>query len=1053
MLELTSTQREIYFEGRFFGDPVNNIGGYQRYPRGLNVQRFLQARERVLRSNDAYSLRFIEIDGRCVAVSVPDAHPEMDTQDLSADPSARDSALAWVQAQFEMPFKDLGTQVFHDVLIRISADEYWYYAKAHHLMMDGWGFALQMQRILDEYKRLTDGDITVESDLPEYPSFAEHMRRQAEYPGSVRYAEDRVYWLKRLANPRQALFAPAASSHSERVTGTLGLDLFTALRELATGLGVAPTTLYYAVLYLYFSRTYQSNDVLICSPVHNRRNATEKAIVGSFVNVNAHCLTRPEGNTFVDLVKHIAQLQGKDYRHSRMPLGHLVRELRQAARNESFLQELSFNYQKLGFELSVDNCSVDTHFLSHHRERNALSFVLCEYGLGQDVVLHLDYNNSSFDRDSAQAILQRILGLLRQVAKCPTSQLEAYTLMTPREWQLQFGPWKGAETELRDDVCMHEFFEQQVLSYPERVAVSFGTEKLTYRQLNEYANQLAHYLIACGAGPDRFVGICHGRSMYLPVAMLAVLKAGAAYVPIDPAYPPERTQYIFDDAELSVVLTDDHGRAMLPQEGHALILDVRDFLQSVQCRVHSVSNPERQHTGLTAQHLAYVIYTSGSTGRPKGVLIEHRNGSAFIQWALQAFESEDLQAVLASTSICFDLSIFEFFVPLACGGQVVMVENILALKDGTVDGLTLINTVPSAIKALLDAHAIPNSVRCINLAGEPLRQELVEALHASVDIKLYDLYGPSESTTYSTMATRRPSGRETIGRPIANTQIYVFDAAGHPLPPGAVGELHIGGAGLARGYLNQAALTADKFVFNQHAQSRLYRTGDLVRFDRDGSLQYLGRIDNQVKIRGYRIETGEIEACLLRHPAIRDCAVDCRDDVLGDGGKTLVAYVVATEQGESFHASLAPFVAQSLPNYMVPAIFVALPALPLTPTGKLDRKGLPAPSGDGRQQETYVAPRNTVEHWLCVRWAALLGLERVGVRDNFFALGGDSLLLVKLAAVIDADFSVRLDLATLFANPTIDTQGQLLTVHWELSELSKRVSAEGSACQGSYIDL
>jgi len=1062
MLQLTSTQRDIYLEGKFFGGVVNNIGGYQTYSCALDVPRFVRARELLLQGNDAYRLRFDELTGGCEPVVEGGLPPALRLLDFSGQDAAGTAALAWIRQQFALPFTDLAEGVFEDALIKVSAHEYLYYAKAHHLIMDGWGFALQMQRCLELYEQLASGG----PGNAQGPSFVAYMREQAAYPASPQYAASRDYWLAQfdslpgnvLTRKDQSTTSAGATSH--RVSTAIDAGLFCALNDVAKAAGANIVAVFQATLYIYFSRAYGCDDLVIGSPVHNRRSAVEKDIIGSLVNVNAHRLASHRDVRFSALVHDIAQLQKKNHRHSRFPIGDLVRALRDRLQSAATqLNQVSFNYQKLDFQLAVEGSAVETHYLPHGQEPVPLTFVVCEYGASQDVAFHLDFRTDFFDSGEAAAILDRIHGLLRQLAVAADLEIHRYRLPTDAEWHRLLVEWNDTAAPRRDDACLHTFFEEQAQRTPDHVAVVCGQESLTYRELDARANHVARKLAALGAGPDRFVGVCHGRTPNLLVAILGVLKAGAAYVPVDPAYPAARIRYILDDARVTTVLADSHGADALP-DGVRTVVDIGALLASGNDDDHSGPNVATPRSESTAANLAYVIYTSGSTGNPKGVLIEHRNAAAFVQWALQAFDHDDLAAVLAATSVCFDLSIFEMFVPLAMGGRIVLADSVLALRNGNPGEVTLINTVPSAIRSLLEAKAIPRSVRCINLAGELLRQDLVDALYALPGIKVHDLYGPSEDTTYSTWCLRPQRGRETIGRPIANTQVYVLDEQGNPLPPGLAGELHIGGAGLARGYLNHPALTAEKFVHNRHADSRLYRTGDLVRFVGEGELQYLGRKDNQVKVRGYRIELGEIEARILQHPAVTDCAVIAREDDIVDGGKVIVAYLVAdasdaaaSVQEPPLTLSVIRLLSESLPAYMVPSQFVTLPALPLSPNGKVDRKALPAPGRDAGRQAASIAPRNAAEHRLRECWQAVLRLEGIGVRDDFFALGGDSLLLMRLAAAIEGEFDVQLDLSVLFANTTVEAQARLLEREHSLARMLEAVSAVDDERCSSHLTL
>jgi amino acid adenylation domain-containing protein len=508
------------------------------------------------------------------------------------------------------------------------------------------------------------------------------------------------------------------------------------------------------------------------------------------------------------------------------------------------------------------------------------------------------------------------------------------------------------------------------------------------------------------------VGLCLERGAAMVTAMLAVLKAGGAYVPLDPAYPAQRLAWMLHDSAAGVVLTQSHLQGPLAGPARQLVL-----LDQDQGTAHPPGNPARR---ATPQDLAYVIYTSGSTGQPKGVAIEHRNTVNFVQWARQAFSAQELARTLMSTSLNFDLAVYECFVPLSVGGCVQLVDNALALLQQPVHA-SLINTVPSALQALLQARAVPGSVCTVNLAGEPLKRSLVQQLfeHSQVQ-RVCNLYGPSETTTYSTWVSMpRESGfAPHIGRPIANTRIYLLDPKGRPVPIGVVGELVIGGAGVARGYLHREALTAERFLADPFATepgARMYRTGDLARHLSDGNIEFLGRNDHQVKIRGFRIEPGEIEAKLAQCPGVTEAVVLAREDSPGD--KRLVAYVTG-EQADS--QVLREYLSGQLPEYMVPAAYVHLEQLPLTPNGKLDRSALPQPDSLAIIVNGYEAPVGDVEATLAQIWAEELQIEQVGRHDNFFELGGHSLLAVSVMERM-RQAGLSADVQRLFTTPTIAT--------------------------------
>ena len=562
---------------------------------------------------------------------------------------------------------------------------------------------------------------------------------------------------------------------------------------------------------------------------------------------------------------------------------------------------------------------------------------------------------------------------------------------------------------------------------PDAVALAAGERRLTYRELNAKANRLAHHLRDLGAGPEVLVAIRMERSAEMVIGILAILKAGAAYVPLDPKYPEDRLAFMLEDSGAPLLLTQERLSAAPPPRG------IRTVYVDAELSGVGQGSDETPDSGVTADNLAYVMYTSGSTGRPKGVALEHRNTVTLLNWVAQTFEPEDLAGVLFSTSICFDLSIFELFAPLSMGGTIIVVENVLHLPTVPPDrNVTLVNTVPSAISELLRDGSLPPSVRTVTLCGEPLLEPVVRQIRQYDHVeKIINLYGPTECTTYSTWISipKGADGTPTIGRPISNTKIYVLDSSLQPVPVGIPGELYIGGSGVARGYLGRPDLTAERFVtdpFGHEPMSRLYRTGDLGRYLPDGDLDFLGRLDHQVKIRGFRVELGEIESVLCRHPGVREAVVVAREDVPGD--KRLVAYVVPERAQKPTPAELRDHLARSVPDYMVPAAFATLDALPLTPNNKVDRKALPRPVETGPAPgRAYAAPRTPTEELLAAIWADVLKVERVGIHDHFFEMGGNSLMVLRLISRIRKDLDVTLPLNVVFQAPTIEQMSAVLS--------------------------
>jgi amino acid adenylation domain-containing protein len=603
------------------------------------------------------------------------------------------------------------------------------------------------------------------------------------------------------------------------------------------------------------------------------------------------------------------------------------------------------------------------------------------------------------------------------------------------DWKRPLDQWNDTRADF-PQVCAHELFERRAAQTPDATALVFGDRQLSYRELNERANKVAHHLRRRGVGPEVLVGVCLNRSPELVAGLLAVWKAGGAYVPLDPAYPPERLSFMIGDAQALVLLSEEKCRPLFSSADDNLVC-----LDSDWPRLAGEASDNLPPVA-TPANLAYVIYTSGSTGRPKGAMIVHRGLVNYLWWALKAYAVEPGRSAPVHTSISFDLTVTSLFTPLLAGGTVELLpedvgaQNLLAalLRAGN---RSLVKITPAHLELLsqqIPAAKAPGMCRTFVIGGENLLAENLRLWreHAPAT-RLINEYGPTETVVgccvHEVLPTDPPSGSVAIGRPIANTQLYVLDENLEPVPPGDMGELYIGGAGVARGYLNRPELTAERFLpdpFGGVAGARLYKSGDLARYRVDGTLEYLGRADDQVKIRGYRIELGEIEATLAAHPQVRSCAVVAREDEPGD--KQLVAYVVSPDGEAPNTDSMRAFLRERLPDYMVPARFVNLDALPLTPNGKVDRRALPAPSREVSGGGQGGAPRTETEKRIAAIWSEVLKLDGIGIHDDFFDLGGDSMAAVALVTHLHETFDLELDLASLFDRPTIAGLSELVDV-------------------------
>jgi amino acid adenylation domain-containing protein len=624
---------------------------------------------------------------------------------------------------------------------------------------------------------------------------------------------------------------------------------------------------------------------------------------------------------------------------------------------------------------------------------------------------------------------QALESLVEALEQEPSRSLRTLEVMPENERQQVLYEWNATETEYPRERCVHELIEEQVEKIPEAVAVVFEDEVLSYGDLNRRANQLAHYLRGLGVGPDVRVGICLERGLEMMVGLLGVLKAGGAYVPLDPAYPQERLQYMLADSAPAVLLTQAGLQELFSGVGQGLPVVDLDF-SAPPWRDQPATNPDHVWVGLKPDHSAYVIYTSGSTGQPKGVMNTHKGILNRLQWMQEAYDLTPDDKVIQKTPFSFDVSVWEFFWPLMNGATLVLARP-EGHKDPTYlidvinsQQVTTLHFVPSMLQIFLEEEGSEScrSIKRVICSGEALPLALQQHFFSSSKAELHNLYGPTEASvdvTFWRCAPAKELETVPIGRPIANMQIFLLDQHMMTVPIGVAGELHIGGVGLARGYLGRAELTAQQFVSNPFAKehgARMYRTGDLARWLADGTVEFLGRVDHQVKVRGYRIELGEIEARLVEHEAVREAVVMAREESAGD--KRLVAYYTSVS-GAIGTEELRRHLSALLPEYMVPAAYVHLEQLPLTPNGKLDRKALPAPDGEAYAVRGYEEPVGEIETAIASIWMELLKLERVGRYDNFFELGGHSLLAVRLISRLRKNLKIEVMMADLFAHPSL----------------------------------
>ncbi|ODN72164.1 non-ribosomal peptide synthetase [Methylobrevis pamukkalensis] len=867
----------------------------------------------------------------------------------------------------------------------------------HHIIADALSMTILLRDLARICRDLDDGRPIALPPLPlRYADFAAWQRTLATAPQIA-------WWRQELAGapalldlptdfPRPALQGFAGDSLRLR------LDEATTerLKALATRAGATPFMAVLAVFAILLGRYAASDDVVVGTPVAQRPHADLEGVVGMFVNTLAFRLRRRPDDSFAQLLARTRATVLDGFANQEAPFEAVVDAL-DLPRSWSHtpLFQAMFVWQAderrpvarpagFGFEpLPLPDHTAKTDIALHVRDAR------------EGLVCRIEYRTDLFTRDTIAAMADAFATLLKAVVAEPERPLRELSMVSAAERrQLRAFDAAGIAAS-RSDATLHGRVLAALAAAPDAIAVSHRTMRLTAGGLLDRSARLARHLGAMGIGRGDRVGIALPRGTDLVVALLAVLRRGAAYVPLDPRYPADRIAFVAEDADLSLLLADGAASS----GGTVPSLDVPDVLAADE--TPDMAAGPADDAGVGPDDLAYLIYTSGSTGRPKGVAIEHRNAVAFLDWCRTAFRPVEMAGVLASTSICFDLSVFEIFATLAAGGEILMVDDLFNLADAPfADRVTLVNTVPTPMAELLRLGALPERAKTVCLAGEPLPPALAARLHASGSVtRLVNLYGPSEDTTYSTICEVPPDAATIgIGVPIAGTRAHVLDEAMLEVPVGMPGELFLGGDGVARGYWRRPDLTAERFLPDPYApagtRSLLYRTGDRVRRRADGSLDYLGRIDRQMKIRGFRIEPGEVEAALCRRPGVSGAVVDLWRDPAGHA--RLAAWIEGDPAPDVGH--LLQDLRTELPDHLVPTLAVTLPALPRLPNGKLDRKALPDPTSGGERVTPVAAPISPTGQELAGIWRRLLGRDDIGPDDDFFSLGGDSILAIQVVA-------------------------------------------------------
>ena len=1015
--------------------PAYNIAAALELTGDLDVEALERSLCETVRRHETLRTRFVVVDGTPLQLIVDEfavALPLVDLSDLS-EPRRRQETERILETEAAKPFDLSELPLLRVWLLKLSEQQHILVLTIHHIISDSWSMGVLFSEIVKLYEAFSAGE---SSPLPalkiQYADYALWERRALEGEALQRQLS---YWRERLADAPPMLDLPLDRPRPkrERFCGSreelyLSHELSNSLTQLSQREGVTLYMTLLATFQVLLAKYSGQEDILVGSPVAKRNHPDIGALIGCFLNTLVMRSDLSGDPTFKELLRQVREVALGAFENQDVPFEKIVSDLKpERSLSHSPIFQVMFVLENTPARpLKTRGLTLQPRYV----DTGATKFDLTLFALELDgrLQLRLDYNTDLFDSQTIKRMLDHLQALLEAIVVNPGNRLSALSLLKDSEREALLCGLNACERNYPVDRSFVDLFQQQAERSPNATAVVFENQSLTYAELNARANRLARCLRRAKVSADVCVGILIDRSVEMLVALLGILKAGGAYVPLDPRQPKPRLLFQLEETKAPVLITQKQ-----------YLSEVEEFAGTTICLDADQLLPEgEENPGWTIKphDLAYVIFTSGTTGAPKGTLIQHSSLTNYLCWFNETVGNE-VRRMPVVTGLWFDMSLKQILAPLLRGDPVcILPDQVVSEPAALLQACARfpccgLNLVPSLWRIILDE--IESSGGAQNLAhiifgGEKLGAELVARSFATLPhLKIWNLYGPTEATSNASGGRVFPEGPVTIGSPIANVRVYILDSKLQPIPIGVPGELYIGGAGLAKGYLNRPQLTEEKFIqisFGENAENRLYKTGDRARFLADGRIEYLGRVDNQVKIRGYRVEPDEIEAVLTHHPKVNKCVVVAREDRPEE--KRLVAYVVLLEEVETIVSDLRRWVKQQLPDYMVPSSFVVLDELPLTNNGKLDCRALPAPDSKEFLENTFVAPRNTLELLLTKTWEKVLAVQPIGIKDNFFDLGGNSFSAVSVFAQIANQYGKKLPLATLFQAPTVEQLASLL---------------------------
>jgi amino acid adenylation domain-containing protein len=1013
------------------GNTAYNIFNASHIRGSLNVPIMERVINELIQRHEVLRTSLKSVDGLPVQVIAPKLEITLKPVSLEHLPEGERyrEAVRLTTKEFARPFDLEKGPLVRVGLLRLAPDDFVLQVNMQHAITDRWSFAVFEKELAVLYQAFATGQ---PSPLPELPiQFADYAVWQRERMNGDEYKKDLEYWLRQLGEPFALDFPtdfprpPIQNFQGARVYMVYPRSLLDGLKELSRREGVTMFMTLMAAFKTLIYRYTNQHDILISTPIGTRLRPETENLVGYLLNLLI-VRTDLSGNpTFRELLKREQEACVGAFAHQEVPFGKLVQELKpkqDASRNP--IAQVAFLYLDFPEATSMQFLGLTASHIDIDNGASRFDITLAMTEIPEGFTISIEYIRDIFEHGRMERMARHLQVLLAGIIANPDAHLSDLPILTLEE-QRQLQQWNDTAHQFPSTLLVHQLFERQASLRPDAPALLFKDQALTFSEINSRANQLAGHLLSCGLEPEARVGVMLPRTPDALVALLAIFKAGGCYLPLDPEYPPERLAFMLEDAAVALLITEESLRVHLPEQTAPVIT-----LDDEQLAQQSIENVENE---VRPEQLVYIIYTSGSTGRPKGVSVEHHQLLHTLQSAQEVLQLTEADCLPSIASFSFDISLLELLCAPLAGGRCLLVSTHGALEAtvtaGVLQEATVLHAVPGLMRRFVsvarESATTGRQLRLVLVGGEAVAPELLAEMQqvwSSADVRV--LYGPTEATIICASYDVSSEGaidHQMIGRPLPNTVLRILDQAGKLVPIGVDGEICIGGAGLGRGYLGRADLTAERFVADEYstcAGARIYRTGDRGRYLPDGNIGFTGRMDEQVKVRGFRIELGEIESVLREHQSVKDAVVIALEDKGNE--KRLGAYVVTAQDASRNISELRSHLKERLPEYMIPSAFVYVDALPLTSHGKIDRRALPAPDAERPAlAEAFIAPRTPTEKSLASIWTKLLGINRVGSNDNYFELGGDSLLATQLVSQVRRVFEVELPLVNLFQYPTL----------------------------------